>query len=149
MGKLATRFGHVSLINRNAPLSDDDIRSVAPSIYAADRHASRSDRYTYIPTSDIIRGLRKEGFLPFMACQSRTRAEDRREHTKHMLRLRREGEICHTEAKEIVLINSHGATISGAPSTGCRRTPLRAGSRAESSAAGVVPLVPCPASIAT
>nr|WP_236743772.1 DUF932 domain-containing protein [Shigella flexneri] len=49
--------------------------------------------YTYIPTINIINKLRDEGFQPFFACQSRVRDLGRREYSKHMLRLRREGHI--------------------------------------------------------
>ena len=36
----------------------------------------------------MLTELRKEGFQPFMVCQTRVRHEDRRDYTKHMLRLR-------------------------------------------------------------
>ena len=90
-----------------APLTNDVMRRFAPSIFAEQAHTSRSDRYAYIPTIHIIEGLRKEGFHPFFVAQSRTRQEDRREYTKHMLRLRHEGTIDSAEAREVILINSH------------------------------------------
>ena len=40
------------------PLTDEDIRRVAPSAFAAEAHESRSARYAYIPTADVIRGKR-------------------------------------------------------------------------------------------
>lgn len=46
----------------DSPLSDDQIRRVAPSIFADGKHESRSERYTYIPTIEVLRGLRNEGF---------------------------------------------------------------------------------------
>ncbi|TCG02700.1 hypothetical protein BZM27_53910, partial [Paraburkholderia steynii] len=94
------------------PLSDDQIRRVAPSIFADGKHESRSERYTYIPTIDVLRGLRNEGFQPFMVCQTRVRHDDRREYTKHMLRLRHADQITGEEANEIVLLNSHDGTSS-------------------------------------
>ena len=86
-----------------SPLSDDQIRAVAPSIFAAQAHGSRSHRYTYIPTIDVLNGLRWEGFSPFMVCQTRCRDEGKREHTKHMMRLRHANQINASEANEIVL----------------------------------------------
>ena len=72
--QLATRFGRNSnVIRANAPLTDDQIRFVAPSVYAHEQHSSRSERYSYIPTNTILDSLREQGFQPFMACQSRTR----------------------------------------------------------------------------
>ena len=38
------------------------MRLAAPSIFAAGKHESRSERYAYIPTIDVLRGLQKEGF---------------------------------------------------------------------------------------
>ena len=47
-----------------------------------------SQRYTYIPTIEVINGMREAGFLPFRATQSGTRDTSRSEHTKHMIRFR-------------------------------------------------------------
>jgi hypothetical protein len=111
--KLASRFSHRSPVLRSDhPLSDDQIRTVVPSIYAETPHESRSQRYSYIPTAAVLAELRKEGFQPFMACQSRVRHEDRRDYTKHMLRLRHASQIDGTEANEIILLNSHDGTSS-------------------------------------
>ncbi len=110
---LISRFGRNQHAMRSStPLADEQIRTIAPSIFAEDKHASRSDRYTYIPTSDVLQGLRKEGFSPFMVCQTRTRDEAKRDHTKHMVRLRHASQIEATEANEIVLLNSHDGSSS-------------------------------------
>lgn len=111
--QLASSFRYGSPILRaDSPLSDDQIRSVAPSIFADGKHASRSERYTYIPTIDVLRGLRNEGFQPFMVCQSRVRDPGKREYTKHMLRLSHATQIVGEEANEVVLLNSHDGTSS-------------------------------------
>ncbi|EHC5873726.1 DUF945 domain-containing protein [Salmonella enterica subsp. enterica serovar Eastbourne] len=111
--QLASRFASRSPILRaDHPLSDDQIRAVAPSIFADTPHGSRSERYSYIPTSTVLTKLRNEGFEPFMVCQTRVRHEDRREFTKHMLRLRHASQINGKEANEIILINSHDGTSS-------------------------------------
>ena len=111
--KLATRFGrgHTS-VRSQQPLTNEEIAGVAPSIFATEKHDSRSERYTYIPTIDVLEKLRTEGFMPFMACQARCRDEGKREHTKHMLRLRYAGQIDSSEANEIILLNSHDGTSS-------------------------------------
>ena len=111
--KLASRFAsHSPSLRSSSPLTDDQIRAVAPSIFAADKHVSRSDRYTYIPTGDVLTALRKEGFEPFMVCQTRVRQDDRRDFTKHMVRMRHARHIGDAEANEIVLLNSHDGTSS-------------------------------------
>ncbi|MGY2492846.1 DUF932 domain-containing protein [Cupriavidus sp. CP313] len=111
--QLASRFARFSPSLQSAtPLTDDQIRAVAPSIFSEDKHNSRSERYSYIPTISVLAELRKEGFQPFMVCQTRVRDEERREHTKHMIRLRHAGQIEAREANEIILINSHDGTSS-------------------------------------
>ena len=109
---LATRFAAPVQFRSSTPLSDAQIRAVAPSIFATDAHHSRSDRYTFVPTVDVLAGLRREGFQPFMVGQSKTRVADKREFTKHMIRLRHAGQIDAAEANEIILINSHDGTSS-------------------------------------
>lgn len=111
--QLSSRFKKGSPILRSEyPLTDDQIRRVAPSIYAEMPHTSRSDRYTYIPTSTVLNKLRNEGFQPFMVCQTRVRCDERREHTKHMIRLRHASQINGSEANEIILLNSHDGSSS-------------------------------------
>ena len=111
--RLASRFGrNLTVLRSDSPLSDEQINTVAPSIFALDKHTSRSERYTYIPTGQVLQGLRKEGFSPFMVCQTRTRDEAKREHTKHLVRLRHASQIEASEANEIVLLNSHDGTSS-------------------------------------
>jgi hypothetical protein len=95
------------------PLDEDQMRAVAPSIFAEGKHCSRSARYTYIPTIEVLRGLRKEGFEPFMVAQSASRQEEKRAFTKHMIRLRHAGEgNARDEANEVILINSHDGASS-------------------------------------
>lgn len=106
----AQRFTSAS----SQPLTLDQIARYAPSAMAVSAHASRSDRYTYLPTVEVIRGMEKAGFMPFKATQSRTRDEGRREFTKHMIRFRHldlarpfnVGELI----PEVVLVNSHDGT---------------------------------------
>jgi len=111
---LATRFANSTRVLRSEqPLSEEQMRRAAPSIFAAAKHASRSERYTYIPTIDVLRGLAREGFEPFMVAQGLSRIEGKTEYTKHMIRLRhgRQGTVL-PEANEIILINSHDGASS-------------------------------------
>ena len=111
--QLASRFASRSpSLRSDYPLTDDQIHRVAPSIFADAPHESRSARYSYIPTAAVLAELRKEGFQPFMVTQTRVRDEGKREHTKHMLRLRHASQINGAEANEIVLLNSHDGTSS-------------------------------------
>jgi len=96
------------------PLTIDQIQRYAPSAFASQAHESRSERYTYIPTANVIEGMIKAGFQPFSASQSRSRIAGKSEYTKHMIRFRHPdfgmtrtvGEVY----PEVVLINSHDGT---------------------------------------
>ena len=111
---LAARFArNTHVLRSDSPLGEEQMRSVAPSIFAPGKHASRSERYAYIPTIEVLRGLRKEGFEPFMVAQSKSRIEGRSEYTKHMIRMRHAGQVnARSEANEIILINSHDGASS-------------------------------------
>lgn len=107
---LATSFKVASQRSATSPLTDAELRMVAPSIFAPAAHASRSSRYTYVPTSEVLTALRKEGFEPFFAAQAKSRDADRADFTKHMLRLRHGSAIAKSEVPEIILVNSHDGT---------------------------------------
>jgi hypothetical protein len=113
MNTLASRFSRNAVALRSDhPLTNDEIARVAPSILANAPHESRSSRYSYIPTVEVLDALRKEGFQPFMVCQTRVRDDGRRAFTKHLLRLRHAEQICGPEANEIILSNSHDGSSS-------------------------------------
>ena len=61
--RLASRFGRYNSIRRERPLTDDELMQFVPSVFSGDKHESRSERYTYIPTINIIR-------LPAILCLS-------------------------------------------------------------------------------
>lgn len=112
---LASRFDNrnVRVIRSDEPLNEDQMRAAAPSIFATGKHASRSKRYTYIPTIDVLRGLRREGFEPFMVAQGASRVPGKTEFTKHLIRMRHAGQTqARPEASEIILINSHDGVSS-------------------------------------
>lgn len=105
--------------NNTKILSLDAIRKVAPSVFATSPHKSRSERYGFVPTSDVVKRLLKEDYVCVAAGQSNVRKgrEDHYDFTKHMLRFRSRK---HAEAErivgglipEVVLINSHNGTSS-------------------------------------
>ncbi|EIP3952781.1 DUF945 domain-containing protein [Salmonella enterica] len=112
MARLSSRFASATSVRRERALTNEELMHYVPSVFSEACHESRSDRYTYIPTITLLDNLRKEGFQPFFACQTRTRDEDKRGFTKHMLRLRRSGQITGAEVPEIILLNSHDGSSS-------------------------------------
>lgn len=111
------RFASASSIQAARALTESELRRIVPSVYAEAAHESRSQRYAYIPTAEVLAGLQREGFQVFSARQAKTRSEDRTEHTKHLLRLRHASQIDQAarvgdSVAEIVLLNSHDGSSS-------------------------------------
>lgn len=103
-------------LRSKTPLSLDQIRSIAPSVFAEHAREDRSDRYAFIPTSNVLAGLQRAGFQVFEAGQTITRNPDNKSFTKHLLRLRRDdGKTLRKvgdEFPEVVLLNSHDGTTA-------------------------------------
>lgn len=115
---LASKFTRSRMAQSiNKPLTNDEIRSVCPSVFAEEPHSERSSRYTYVPTVKVLDGLRKNGFEVFSAVQAIPRKEDRLGFAKHMLRLRRVEEWNKNTPNvgginEVILLNSHDGSSS-------------------------------------
>ena len=95
-------------------LTEDQMRRIAPSIFAVDAHHSRSDRFAPIPTIEVLRGLIAEGFSPVGVKQSAARTADKRDYTKHLIRLRRLDDVTRYSVGdnvcEILLKNANDGT---------------------------------------
>ncbi|MET0465262.1 MAG: DUF932 domain-containing protein [Chitinophagaceae bacterium] len=97
------------------PLAMEAVRHAAPSIFAEDKHSSRSSRYSYIPTSEILENLLKQDWQIFAAFQGGSRVEGKREFTKHLVRLRHRSQSSIVKGdsfNEVILMNSHDGTSS-------------------------------------
>lgn len=100
--------------NRNGePLTDDQIQRYAPSAFAGQAHDSRSDRYAFIPTVEVISALRSAGFMPVFASQSSSRVPGKELFTKHVIRFRSINQNLTQvgdTAVEMAMTNSHDGT---------------------------------------
>ena len=71
------------------PLTEDQLQTLVPSVFARTAHPARSERFRPIVTIEVLRGLRKEGFEVFSAQQMTCRSPDRKPCAKHLLRMRK------------------------------------------------------------
>ena len=90
-------------------LNDETLRRQAPSIFAESPMAGVSIRYTFVPTAQIVEGLRKQDWVPVNVEEQRIRLEVRRGFQKHLIRFRRAEQMQTLDEwnVELVLINSH------------------------------------------
>jgi hypothetical protein len=95
--------------SHDTALTDDQIILTAPSVFAEAPHGEVSDRYGFVPTIDVINGLRNHGWFPVDATQKNVRDKSREFLTKHLVRFRRlEDDIrVGDSAVELLLTNSH------------------------------------------
>lgn len=84
-----TIYTNTARFDSGRAMTEDEIRAVAPSVFAVTAHESRSERFAPIPTIDVLRALSREGFEVVGARQAVTRVEGKKAFTKHLLRMRK------------------------------------------------------------
>ena len=92
-------------------LNDSDLRAQAPSIFSPGPMAGLSNRYAFVPTTEIVEALRERDWVPVWVEQQRVRKETRRGFQKHLIRFRRQEQMDTLDEwnPELVLTNSHDA----------------------------------------
>ena len=96
--------------NRNQALTLQEAELLAPSAFQTNAHTSRSSKYAFIPTMEVIRGLLRNGFEIFSASESTTRDESRRGFVRHMIRFRAQQFMSALKGDifpEVILVNAH------------------------------------------
>lgn len=102
------------MVRTDTALSMEQLHQIVPSAFAIQAHESRSERYAFIPTINVIQGMAEAGFLPVAATQGNTRVAGKENFTKHMIRFRSEKHATEVgdSQVEVVLVNSHDGTSS-------------------------------------
>lgn len=95
------------------PITLEQAAELAPSIMASDKKSDRSDRYTYVPTYQIVEHLAKNGYAIHAVMQSGSRDGDKG-HAKHLVRLRPVNSVpaMGENHPEIAIMNSHDGSSS-------------------------------------
>jgi hypothetical protein len=109
-----TAFQQITRFNQGRAITEDEMRTYAPSIFATDAHHSRSERFVPIPTIEMVRALGNNGWAPVMAGQSIARRSDRHDYTKHMVRFRRADRDLSTHGSVVELVLRNGNDGSSA-----------------------------------
>ena len=97
------------------PLSNDQIFSNAPSVFANEAHEKTSNKYKFIPTIQVVDILRNQGWEPVQAFESRVRNESRQGFQKHSIRFAQTGNselIVGDTRPEILLTSAHDGTAA-------------------------------------
>lgn len=59
MTRLASSFRAMNVIRKERALTNEELMRHVPSVFSEEKHESRSDRYTYIPTITLLDNLRR------------------------------------------------------------------------------------------
>jgi hypothetical protein len=101
-------YQQITRFNQGRPITEDEMRVYAPSIFATEAHSSRSERFVPIPTIEMVRALNGEGWVPVMAGQTIARSSDKQNYTKHMVRFRRVDRELSTHGSVVELVLRNG-----------------------------------------
>jgi hypothetical protein len=112
--RLGQGSGNMLSQRHELALTNEDIRAVAPSVFALEPWQEMSKRYRFLPTIEVVERMRKAGFLPVAAFQGRSRLPNKQEFTRHALRFRRPQDLNSIEetVPELMLLNAHDGTSS-------------------------------------
>lgn len=94
----------------------DVIQRFAPTVFADDKHTSRSERFTYVPTHAILHRMIDEGFLPVEVRTGGSRDREKLTFTKHAITFRKPGTVTARQVgdlhREVRIGNAHDGTAA-------------------------------------
>ena len=103
---------------KNQILTQEQLREKVPSIFASQEFPSMSEKYKFIPTTEVVDVLGQEGWLPVYAQQMKIRVQTHQGFQKHMIRFRSFNENVKDQLTvgdlfvELILTNSHDGSAS-------------------------------------
>lgn len=110
-------------------LSDDQIRRLAPSVFAEQASPVCRETYSYLPTYPIIEHLRDRGMVVTQVREGKKRAASGQLYAMHEVRMRKADDVYGRQTGElggvtpqIVLLNSHDKSTSATALAGLLRS---------------------------
>ena len=91
------------------PLTTEQLKTLAPSIFTTEPYHKVSERYTYISTEKILTIMRQHGWLPVDAFENKVRSEDKQNFQKHLIVLQNFSSFLIEEENipQLILSSSH------------------------------------------
>jgi len=110
-------------------LSDDQIRRLAPSVFADHASPVCKETYSYLPTYPIIEHLRDRGMVVTQVREGKKRAASGQLYAMHEVRMRKADDVYGRQTgdlggvtPQIVLLNSHDKSTSATALAGMLRS---------------------------
>ena len=105
------------------PLTNEQLRVKAPSLFQDQPYHEVSSKYHFIPTIDIIEQLRNESWFPVSVSEAGVRDLSKNGFQQHYVRFQHFSDLINPNANvvELLLFNSHDRSMSFSISAGVYR----------------------------
>ena len=96
-------------VNPIKPLTKEQLKIKAPSLFQNQPYHEVSEKYHFIPTIDIVEQLREQSWFPVAVSQSGVRDENKDGFQQHYVRFQHFSDLINPNANvvELLLFNSH------------------------------------------
>ena len=105
------------------PLTNEELKEKAPSLFCEQPYHEVSDKYHFIPTIDIVEQLRSKSWFPVTVSEAGVRDSDKDGFQSHYVRFQSFSDLINPSANvvELLLFNSHDRSKSFTISAGVYR----------------------------
>ncbi len=105
------------------PLTNEQLKLKAPTLFTSEPHFEVSDKYHFIPTIDVIEEIRFHNWYPVSVAVANVRDEEKEGFQQHCVRFRHFEDLLNPKdnAVELLLFNSHDRSKSFSISAGIFR----------------------------
>ena len=105
------------------PLTNEQLKAKAPSLFTSEPHFEVSDKYHFIPTIDVIEEIRFHNWYPVSVAVANVRDEEKEGFQQHCVRFRHFEDLLNPKdnAVELLLFNSHDRSKAFSISAGIFR----------------------------
>ena len=105
------------------PLTNEQLKVKAPTLFTSEPHFEVSDKYHFIPTIDVIEEIRFHNWYPVSVSVANVRDEEKEGFQQHCVRFRHFEDLLNPKdnAVELLLFNSHDRSKSFSISAGIFR----------------------------
>lgn len=105
------------------PLTNEQLKSIAPTLFTSEPYNLVSDKYHFIPTIDVIEEIRANNWYPVSVSEANVRDLSKDGFQQHCVRFRHFEDLLNPKenAIELLLFNSHDRTKAFSISAGVFR----------------------------
>jgi len=105
------------------PLSNQELKELAPALFTEQPHFEVSEKYHFIPTISVIEEIKSHNWHPVSVSEANVRDEEKQGYQQHCVRFRHFEDLLNPSdnAVELLLFNSHDRSKAFSISAGIYR----------------------------